>query len=201
LFTINLVSNLPSEILAVCYLPLYSVIKKTITMSMPKKNSSSQIAVEQVTNNTTSWVGCRPGDNNDVISGQTFVSPSEGDLGGIEVFSSMVTAPGKVMMSLHSFNASEKNWGPVLGTASIELSKDDTGKWICFDIPGLHLNKGQTYGFMLECPNTLIGVGEAAGSHTQPPFVNGQEWKFVGKDKKGRSFSYFSLAFKVALRA
>jgi hypothetical protein len=169
-------------------------------MPVLPKNSKSH-SIEQVNNNTTSWVGHRAGDNNDVISGQTFIAPSEGDLDGIEVFSSMVMAPGKVLMSLHSFDSLHKSWGPALGSTSMQLSKDDTGKWICFNIPGLHLHKGETYGFRLECPDTLIGVGEAAGSHKNPPFNNGQEWKFTSKDKKGHSFSYFSLAFKVGLRA
>jgi hypothetical protein len=169
-------------------------------MSTPKKNTTVQ-TIEQVTNNITGWIGQRSGDSNNVARGQTFISPSEGDLDGIEVFSSVVMGPGRVMMTLHSFDSLHKNWGPVLGTASIELSKDDSDKWICFNMPGLHLHKGETYGFKLESPNTLIGVGEAAGSYVQPPFHNGQEWKFTPKDTKGHSFSYFSLAFKVGLRA
>jgi hypothetical protein len=170
-------------------------------MQLSKKNPSLHIAVEQITHNITGWIGHRAGDNNDITSGQTFISPSEGELDGIEVFSSMVTAPGKVLITLHSFDPLQKNWGPVLGTDSIELNSNDSGKWICFDIPGLHLHKGATYGFRLESPNTLIGVGEAAGSHKQPPFNNGQAWRFTRKDPKGHSFSYFSLTFKVGLRA
>jgi hypothetical protein len=170
-------------------------------MSTLQKNSPLRVAVEQVTNNTTSWIGHRPGQNENVISGQTFISPSEGDINSIEVFSSIVTAPGKLLMTLHSFDTLHKIWGPVLGSASIELNKDDSDKWISFRLAGPHLIKGETYGFRLECPNTFIGVGEAAGNHKQPPFNNGQEWKFSAKDKKGHSFSYFSLAFKVGLRA
>lgn len=169
-------------------------------MQPSKKITQSQAAIQQVNNNITGWVGHRPGDNNDIISGQTFIAPSEGDVDGIEVYSSMVTAPGKVMMTLHSFDAVQKNWGAVLGTASVEVNHNDSGKWICFDIPA-HLRKGETYGFRLESPNTFIGVGEAVGDHKQPPFINGQEWKFTNKDKKGHSYSYFSLAFKVGLRA
>lgn len=165
------------------------------------KDSPLQPAVEQVTNNTTSWIGHRPGDSNDLIGGQTFVAPSEGDLDSIEVFSSMVTDAGKVLMTLHSFDQQKNSWGPAMGSASVELSRTDTGKWICFSIPGLHLQQGHAYGFKLECPNALIGVGEAAGSHKQPPYSNGQEWKFSKKDQQGHSFSYFSLAFKVGLRA
>jgi len=170
-------------------------------MSTPKKSNAAHPAIEQVTNNITGWIGHRPGENNDIVRGQTFVAPAEGDLDGIEVFSSMVVAPGKVMMTLYSFDALHHHWGAALGTASIELSKDDSGKWICFDIPGQHLQQGKTYGFRLASTDGLIGVGEAAGSHHQPPFNNGQEWKFTPKDQEGHSFSYLSLAFKVGLRA
>ena len=75
------------------------------------------------------------------------------------------------------------------------------GKWMAFDLSGLHLAKGQTYGFRLESPDSYIGMGEAAGSAQQPPFNNGKEWKFTNNDQKGDSYSYFSLAFKVEIRA
>jgi hypothetical protein len=170
-------------------------------MQMPSKNSALPLVVEQVTNNTTTWVGHRKSDNNTLISGQTFIAPKEADLDKIEVFSSVVTQPGKVVMTVHKFDQQQKSWGPALGSASLELNKTDSDKWVGFHIPGLHLNSGQAYGFRLESATALIGVGEAAGSHHHPPFVNGQEWKFTNKDEKGHSFSYFSLAFKVGLRA
>ena len=157
--------------------------------------------VQQVTNNTTSWIGHRATDNKDVIGGQTFVSPSEVDLEAIEVLTSVVSAPGKVLMTLHSFDDQQNTWGPVLGSASIELNKNDNGKWKAFDIHGLHLSKGKSYGFRLECPNSYIGVGEAAGSSKAPVLNSGQEWKFTNADKKGHSYSYFSLAFKIDAKA
>lgn len=155
--------------------------------------------VEQVTNNATSWVGHR--DNKEVVSGQTFITPSTGMLESIEVFSTMVTQPGKVVMTLHSFDPDQNKWGSVLGSASIELKYNDTDKWVSFNIPGLHLEKGKSYGFKLESPDSFIGVGEAAGSSKQPPFTAGQEWRFTTNNQIGDSFSYFSLAFKVGLRA
>ncbi len=170
-------------------------------MPAPTTNSKSQTILQQVTNNTTSWIGHRPGDKNEIIGGQTFTSPKEGDLDGIEVIPAMVTTPGKVMMTVHSFDPQNKIWGPALGSTSIEINKDDTGKWVRFNIPGLHINQGKTYGFRLECPDTLMGMAEAAGSHKTPPFSDGQEWRFNSGDKKGHSFSYFSLAFKIGLRA
>ncbi|MGG9971470.1 hypothetical protein ACQ33O_06720 [Ferruginibacter sp. SUN002] len=169
-------------------------------MDTHTKKSSLHPSVEQITNNTTSWIGHLPGDNKDVVGGQTFVATSEGDLEAIEVFPSVVTEKGKVVMTVHTFDEQQKSWGPALGTASVELAKADAGKWIAFNVPGLHLNKGKSYGFKLES-DTYIGVGEAVGSHQQPPFINGQEWRFTNNNKNADSFSYFSLAFKVDLKA
>lgn len=167
------------------------------------KNNNSPIrsVVEQVNHNATSWVGHSQNDNRDILCGQTFVSPSEGDLEEIEVFSSMVTTPGSVVMTLHHFDPQQRTWGPSVGSASVDLNNTNTEKWVKFHIPGLHLQKGKAYGFRLACSNAFIGVGEAAGSHEQPPCANGQEWQFTPNDQKGRSYSYFSLAFKIGLRA
>jgi hypothetical protein len=157
--------------------------------------------VQQVTNNTTSWIGHRSRDNENVVTGQTFIAPSGGDLEAIEVFSSIVTKPGKVIMTLHSFDPQHKSWGPALSTSSVDINNTETGKWLAFNMPGTHLDKGQAYGFRLESHDTFIGVGEAAGSHTTPPFAAGQEWQFTKSQSKGKCFSYFSLAFKVDMRA
>lgn len=165
------------------------------------KNLPTHAILEQVTNNTTSWVGHRSGDNEDLATGQTFIATSEGDLETIEVFSTVVTKPGKMIMTLHNFDSQQKSWGPVLGSASVDVNNSETGKWLAFKIPGMHLNKGKAYGFRLESPDTYVGVGEAAGSHQKPPYSSGQEWQFTKNHKSEQSFSYFSLAFKVDTRA
>lgn len=170
-------------------------------MKTETKNPHHHSAVEQVTNNTTSWIGRRTRDNEDVVTGQTFIAPSEGDLEAIEVFSSIVTRPGKVTMTLHNFDVQQNSWGPALGSASVDINNGEAGKWLAFNIPGQHLDKGKAYGFRLGSTDTYIGVGEAAGSHQMPPFVAGQEWQFTKGDLVGQSFSYFSLAFKIGLRA
>lgn len=164
------------------------------------QNKASKAIIEQVTNNTTSWIGHRS-DNKEVLCGQTFVSPSEGELDSIQVFSSIVTTPGSVKMTLHNFDPARKSWGPAIGSASIDIKNSYTGQWISFYIPGMRLIKGNAYGFRLESTNAYMGVGEAAGSSSQPPFNDGQEWQFINNDPQGHSFSYFSLAFKVGLRA
>lgn len=164
-------------------------------------NSSTAPVIQQVNNNTTSWIGIRKGDSKEIICGQTFIATSEGDLEAIEVFPSIVTTPGKVLMTLHNFDPEKKSWGPALGTSSVAFDNTNTGKWISFKIPGMHLTNGKSYGFRLESPDSYIGMGEAAGSHQQPPYRNGQAWQFTNINQQGNSFSYFSLAFKVALRA
>ena len=165
------------------------------------KNRPTHAILEQATNNTTSWVGHRLTDNEDLASGQTFIATYEGDLETIEVFPTLVTKPGKMIMTLHNFDSQQKSWGPALGSASINVNNSATGKWLAFKIPGMHLNKGKAYGFRLESPDTYVGVGEAAGSYQKPPFVSGQEWQFTKNHKSENSFSYFSLAFKVGTRA
>ena len=164
------------------------------------QNTRSKPVIEQATNNTTSWIGRRT-DNKEVLCGQTFVFPAEGDLESIEVFSSIVSNPGQVVMTLHQFDIHHRTWGPAIGSATVQLDKSSVGKWVSFHIPGLHLHKGQSYGFKLESANAYFGIGEAAGTHSNPPFHNGQEWQFFKNEQKGNSFSYFSLAFRVGLRA
>lgn len=169
-------------------------------MKTINKNAPFFAVVEQVLNNATSWIGHRC-HNDDVISGQTFIAPKEGDLAAIEIFSAIVTKPGKVIMTLHLFDREHKSWGPAVKTTSINIQTNEAGRWLAFDMPGMHLDKGQSYGFRLQSPDTLIGVGEAAGNHSKPPFSYGQEWQFTDEQSEGKSFSYFSLAFKVDMKA
>jgi hypothetical protein len=157
--------------------------------------------VQQLTNNTTSWLGHRKIDKKEIAMGQTFVASNEGDLDSIEVFSNIVTSPGEVAMSLHSFDPVQQTWGPALGTTNVTFNESCNGKWVSFKIPGMHLTKGLSYGFKLESHDSYVGIGEAAGNVSHPPFASGKEWKFVNNENKGNSFSYFSLAFKVELKA
>ena len=165
------------------------------------KTPATKPAIQQPASNATTWIGNHKYDNKHTITGQTFTAPYDGDLESIEVFVSMVTTPGNVIMTLHSFDPESRSWGPVLGTATLPFSRDDNGKWKSFPLPGLRLNKGKTFGFRLDSPTCYIGVGESVGSILSPLMINGQEWKFTNTDQKGQSFSYFSLAFKVAVRA
>jgi hypothetical protein len=169
-------------------------------MNTNHKEGSLKLVTQQTTNNATSWVG-HSKDHKEISSGQTFIANAEGDLETIEVFSNIVSQPGKVKLTIHSFDPNFKTWGATLGTSNIALEKSDTGKWLSFKIPALHLDKGKVYGFKLESHDCYMGVGEAAGSSKNPPFVDGQEWRFLNNNSAGDSFSYFSLVFKIGLTA
>jgi hypothetical protein len=167
---------------------------------MNTQNRSSYPVVEQLTNNATSWLGHRKSDHKEIIMGQTFVAPAEGDLDTIEVYACIVANPGDVAMSVHRFDTEHQTWGPALGSAHVNFNQSCTGKWVAFQIPGLHLSKGLTYGFLLESHDSYVGVGEAAGSAKNPPYASGKEWTFIDRNKS-HAYSYFSLAFKVGLKA
>lgn len=157
--------------------------------------------VQQTTNNATGWIGHHPRDNKEISRGQTFTAFSEADVESIEVYSNIVTRPGNVMMTIHSYDPQQNSWGPALGTSNVAVSTDDSGKWIAFNLPSLHLDKGKSYGFRLESHDSYLGVGEAAGSAKHPPFNSGQEWHFTENNGSGDAYTYFSLAFKVEVKA
>ena len=170
-------------------------------MKTELKTTHHKAVLEQTVNNTTSWLGHRSSDNEDVVTGQTFIAPTEGDLQEIEVFSSIVTKPGKVVMTFYDFDQKLNVWGHSLGSASVDINNAETGKWVSFNMPHLHLNKGQSYGFRMESTDAYVGVGEAAGIAATKTLNTGKEWQFTKQEKAGRSYSYFSLAFKIGMTA
>ena len=169
-------------------------------MKTEQKNFPLKVVVEQVTNNTTAWMGHRVA-NEAIVAGQTFTCPAEGDLGAIEIFSTLVIKPGHADMTVHPFDPATKKWGPALHTSSVDIHKSDSGKWITFPQSGLHMQKGSSYGFRLQSSDMYLGIGEAAGVSLQPQFTGGQEWTSPSSDQPGKYFSYLSLAFKVGIRA
>jgi hypothetical protein len=162
--------------------------------------SPSKTVVQQVTNNTTSWIGHRHGESKSRTSGQTFLCPAEGNFDAIEVILTHITNKGPVDLTIHEFNPETKSWGAALGTSTLELDRKDAGKWVSFPLKGIKLQKGKTYGFRLKCEAGLIGLGEAIGNNEHLPFKDGQEWNATSDNQSGHFFTYSSLAFKV-LRA
>jgi hypothetical protein len=104
-----------------------------------------------------------------------------------------------IVLTLHSFDADNKTWGPQLVSAKLELQKNDAEKWIRFNLPTVPLFVNETYGFRLFANNALVGIGEAT-SGTQNAFT-GEEWHGDSKDQNGHYYHYFSLAFKIEMCA
>ena len=169
-------------------------------MEMIKKATHSRPVLTQAQNNTTFWIGHLFADPDDHIAGQTFQCPANGELDNIQVLSSVVHTPGKLVLTLHDFDPQKKSWGPPLRTSTVILEKDNNLKWIRFDVQPLSLLKDKSYAFRLQTPDALIAIGEVA-TGTAGPFSYGQEWTGSSVDLKGHYFTYFSLAFKVELRA
>ena len=105
-----------------------------------------------------------------------------------------------MQLTLHEFDDSTQTWGPSIGNSSLTLQKGDDAKWIRFELQPVLLRKGVTYGFRLYTNNAMIGIGEAA-TGTQQPFTFGHEWSGDSANMQGHFFSYFSLAFKIEMRA
>ena len=96
---------------------------------------------------------------NDTKRGQTFFSTADVAIQGIDIYTSLVLHPAKITLTVHPFNDNTKTWGlPILST-SVFLQVSDSENWKSISTPGLHLYKGQHYGFRLECPQSLIGLG------------------------------------------
>ena len=170
-------------------------------MKNVQSNSVLTPVVQQVKNNSTSWVGHRHGETKDRITGQTFICPTEGLLGCIEILSNHVTNKGNIELTIHEFDPEGKIWGPVMANSTVEFTADTTGKWVAFPLSGLPLHKGKVYAFRLKSDDALIGIGEAASSAHNKTDINGQEWIAVSGNTQGKYFSYLSLAFKVEMRA
>jgi hypothetical protein len=171
---------------------------KNLIMQTMTKSSRPHPVLSQAQNNTTQWIGHLQTESTDRYAGQTFTCPSEGILDNIQLYASAVQNAGEVVLTVHEFDNNSKNWGPALGSSTLEVQKKDNSKWISFGLPPVQLRNGTTYGFRLQTNNAMIGFGEAA-TGTKQPFTFGHEWNGDSKNQKGNYYSYFSLAFKVEL--
>jgi hypothetical protein len=167
-------------------------------MKTPQR--SSRPILSQTEKNTTLWIGHLTNDSNDRLAGQTFSCPSDGLLDNIQVYSSAVTQPGEVVLTVHEFDPASKAWGPAIGQSSLGIERIDASRWLRFDLEPVNLQKDRHYGFRLQTEQGIIGIGEAV-SHAQNPFPFGQAWSSDTGRVGERFFSYFSLAFKVEMCA
>lgn len=165
-----------------------------------KKTRHSKPVLTQTQNNTTFWIGHLNPDPVEHFAGQTFTCPTEGDLDNIQVLSSAVANPGKLVLTLHHFDPDKRTWGPELSTSTVTVERNNKSAWIQFELPSIKLERGRHYGFKLVAPDAFVAIGEAVTGNKEP-FENGQEWTGSSRDKEGHYFTYFSLAYKVELKA
>ena len=164
------------------------------------KTTLSRPVLSQTENNTTLWIGHLNHDTNDRLAGQTFSCPADGELNNIQVYSSAVTQPGEVQLTLHVFDPVTHEWGPSIGKSILHIERNDESRWLRFELDPVSLQKNGHYAFRLQTEKGIIGIGEAA-SHSRKPFTFGQEWNSDASHNGEKFFSYFSLAFKVELCA
>ncbi len=169
-------------------------------MQTTTKSSHPRPVLSQAQNNTTLWIGHLASDPTDHFAGQTFTCPSDGQLDNIQLFSSTVQNAGEILLTLHEFDPASRQWGNALADSKVEISRTDNGKWIQFGLPPVQLKNGSTYGFRVQTNNAMVALGEAA-TGTRQPFTFGHEWSGDSNDTKGHYYSYFSLAFRVEMRA
>lgn len=169
-------------------------------MKTPTFGTHLHPALEQLHRNTCLWIGHMNAGPADRLAGQTFQCPEDGLLKKIQVYSLAVSHPGKMILTLHEFDTERKNWGNILSSAEIEVDENDAENWIQFPLQSVQLQKNNTYGFRLNSPDTLVAIGEAAWPSISP-FLYGEEWNTNNIEKEDHYYRYFSLAFKVELRA
>jgi hypothetical protein len=173
---------------------------KKADMETFKPGSHPRPVLTQAENNTTLWIGHLRTDPTDHYGGQTFACPADGQLDNIQLYAAKVQYPGEILLTLHEFDVDSKTWGPSLAESTLVIRREDDHRWIRFGLPPVHLNKATMYGFRVHTPNAMVGLGEAACNNPHP-FTFGHEWNASSKDQKGKFYSYFSLAFKVEMRA
>lgn len=165
-----------------------------------KNGLAARPILTQAENNTTLWIGHLQTDPTDHFGGQTFTCPTQGQLDNIQLYADTVQYPGEIQLTLHEFDPLSKTWGAAIGESSVGVDKNDHRKWIRFSLPPVQLKQGITYGFRVQTSNAMVGLGEAARDN-EHPFTFGHEWHADSKNQEGHFYTYFSLAFKVELRA
>jgi len=164
-------------------------------METLKQRSPARPVITQTENNTTLWIGHLLNDATDHFGGQTFTCPADGQVDNIQLYAAAIQYPGEIQLTLHEFDDARKTWAP-----SVVVSKEDQNTWIRFMLPAISLKKDTMYGFRIQTANAMVGLGEAA-CNNQCPFGFGHEWSGDSTNQQGHYYSYFSLAFKVEMRA
>ena len=157
-------------------------------------------SLEQLHRNTSLWIGHMNAGPADHLAGQTFQCPEDGSLKKIQVYSVVVSHPGKIILSLYEFDKQRKKWGNMISSSELDVDENDNENWMQFPLQSIPLQKDNSYAFRLQSPDTLVAIGEAAWP-SKYPFEYGEEWNINNIENEDHYYKYFSLAFKVELRA
>src|SRR5262245_49990124 len=129
-------------------------------MEVTKNAATIRTVLTQPSNNTTTWIGHLQSDPISHLAGQTFISPENGKLDNIQIYSSLVQYPGELTLTLHEFDTNSKSWTSAFADSSFTVSKTDRDKWLTFRFDSPELIKDKSYGFRLHSYDALIGIGE-----------------------------------------
>lgn len=165
-----------------------------------KPGAAIKPVLTQTASNTTLWIGHTQTDPADHYGGQTFNCPSSGQLDNIQLYATAVPIAGELLVTLHAFDNEQQTWGPVLAQSSKAITAADRGHWLSFAMPSVTLEKNNCYGFRIQARGGLVALAEAACDNKHP-FNFGQEWNADSFNQRGHFYSFFSLAFKVEMRA
>ena len=155
-------------------------------------------AIQQLQMNGCRWIGNFHNDPADDIAGQTFQLSQSGNLETVSIYFEMIPRGGRVKLSLHHFDDSNHSWGPALGSAEMELNKDEDPGWVEFRMGTLQLDGTKRYGFRLHTQDALLALGEAVWGHSNINHA-GEEWIVKGNEKNGHYYRYFSLVYSLGM--
>jgi len=154
----------------------------------------SHCIINQLFHNTSSWVGHFEHDPRTREAGQVFSLPGETDLSGIEVFTEMVSHPGRLLLELYRFDSENQEWGSLLASSERMVGREDESRWVLFPVDKVHLKKNENYGFILSSQEAFVALGEAAWPQNAKHNW-GKEWTGSDHDADGHFYDHFSLAF------
>jgi hypothetical protein len=169
-------------------------------MEISSQSNQPHSILSQIRNNTGYWLGHLPADPYERFAGQTFECPADSVLDNIQVYINSVQRTGQVNLTLHVFDSKTKTWGQIISSAAVTISKKDQSRWVRFVLHPVTIHKNNAYAFRLQSSDALIAIGEAAWP-IKEPFSAGQEWTGDTGNPAGNFYTYFSLAFKVEIRA
>ncbi len=129
--------------------------------------------------------------------GQAFKAQYNGALQGISILPELIASNGEVSITLYEFNPENKTWGQQLAQSVHTLNNVVVNNWLSFSINNIELQKGNWYGFKLQCLGGEMAIAEGARKQHD---VNSLEWVIDAQNVE-YYHNDFHLAYKIAVAA